>query len=101
MSTMMGMRITVDPDRFMEVLGQRADTLRTISDRARSKGAIHHMFLAGDGEVLVADEWDSAESFQAFFEEMGAEIGGLMEEAGVSNQPQPVFWRPLDTPDRF
>jgi hypothetical protein len=72
-----------------------------ISERSRGKGAIHHMFLAGDGQVLVADEWDSAESFLAFFEEAGEEIGSIMEQAGVTNQPQPVFLRPLDTPDRF
>ena len=101
MAVMMGMRMTVDPERLMEVVEGKADALRAISERGRSKGALRHMFLAGDGEVMVADEWDSVESFQAFFEEMGGEIGALMAEAGVTNEPQPTFWRPLDTPDRF
>ena len=59
------------------------------------------MFMAGDGKVMVADEWDSAESFQTFWEESGNDIGPLMAQAGVTNQPEPTFWRPLDTPDRF
>ena len=101
MAVMMGMRMAVDPDRFMEVVASNAEQVKAISERGRSKGAKRHMFLAGDGEVMVADEWDSAESFQAFFAEMGEEIGALMAQAGVSNEPQPTFWRPLDTPDRF
>jgi hypothetical protein len=24
-----------------------------------------------------------------------------MGEAGVTSQPQPIFWRELDTPDKF
>ena len=101
MAVMMGMRISVDPDRFMEVAQRNAEQMQGISERARGKGAVHHMFAAGDGEVLVADEWDSPESFLAFYAEEGAGIGALMAEAGVTNEPQPVFWRPLDTPDRF
>jgi hypothetical protein len=101
MTVMMGMRMSVDPDRFMELVASKGEEMKAISAKGREKGAAHHMFLAGDGEVMIADEWDSAESFLAFFEEMGAEIGALMAEAGVSNAPQPTFWRPLDTPDRF
>ncbi len=101
MAVMMGMRISVDPDRFMEVAQRNADQMQAISERSRAKGAMRHMFLAGDGEVMVADEWDSPESFLAFFAEERDGIGALMAEAGVANEPQPVFWRPLDTPDRF
>jgi heme-degrading monooxygenase HmoA len=101
MAVMMGMRMSVDPDRFMEVAQRNAEQMQAISERGRAKGAVHHMFMAGDGEVMVADEWDSAEAFMAFFAEEGAGIGALMAEAGVTNEPQPVFWRPLDTPDRF
>jgi heme-degrading monooxygenase HmoA len=101
MAVMMGMRMAVDPDRFMAVAQDKAEQMKAISERGRAKGALRHMFLAGDGEVMVADEWESPAAFQAFFEEAGEEIGALMAEAGVSNEPQPTFWRPLDTPDRF
>jgi len=101
MAVMMGLRMDVDPDRFMEVVAQNEDAFKSISERGRSKGAIHHMFLAGDGQVMAADEWDSIESFQSFWAESSQEIGPLMAQAGITNEPQPVFWRPLDTPDRF
>jgi hypothetical protein len=101
MPVMMGLRMDVEPDRFMEVVAQNEELFKSIAERGRSKGAIHHMFVAGDGEVMVVDEWDSAENFLAFFEETGEEIGSIMQQAGVANQPQPAFWRPLDTPDRF
>ena len=101
MSVMVGLRMDVDPERFMEVVAQNEEQFKSISGRGREKGALHHMFLAGDGHVVVADEWDSAESFQAFWEESGDQIGPLMAQAGVANEPKPVFLRPLDTPDRF
>ncbi|HXD53546.1 MAG TPA: hypothetical protein VN618_02210 [Solirubrobacteraceae bacterium] len=101
MAVMVGLRMAVDPDRFMAVVASKGEEMKAISEQGRSKGAVHHMFLAGDGEVMVADEWDSVESFQAFWEEMGPRIGPIMAEAEVAGEPQPTFWRPLDTPDRF
>ncbi len=101
MSVMMGLRLTVDPARFEAVAREKQELMNGISARAKEMGAIRHMFMAGDGEVMVADEWASAEAFQAFFEEQGEKIGALMAEAGVSNEPQPVFWRPMETSDSF
>jgi hypothetical protein len=101
MSVMLGLRMDVDPERFMEVVAENQEAFESISERARSKGAIHHMFMAGPGQVMAADEWDSPDSFQAFWEESMEQIGPLMAQAGVTNEPEPVFWRPLDTPDRF
>ena len=46
------------------------------------------------------DEWPDAASFQRFFES-SPDIGEMMGEAGVTEQPIPVFWRELDTPDKF
>ena len=101
MSVMMGMRLTVDPARFEALAREKQELMQSISARGKEMGAIHHRFMAGDGEVLVADEWPSTEAFQAFFEEQGEKIGALMAEAGVSSEPQPVFWRPMETSDSF
>jgi hypothetical protein len=100
-SVMMGMRFEVDPDRFTEAMSEEDERLRAIAERAKQMGAIHHMFMASDGEVMVADEWDKEESFHAFFEAAGEDIGVLMQKAGVSNRPEPRFWKPLATSDRF
>lgn len=101
MSVMMGMRLTVEPARFAQVAQENAEAMRAIADRAKSMGAIHHAFYSGDGEVLIVDEWENEEGFHQFFASCADEIGPLMEQAGVSNQPQPLFWRLIDTADQF
>jgi heme-degrading monooxygenase HmoA len=41
--------------------------LEEISEDSKKLGAIHHTFAAGENELIVIDEWDSAESFRGFF----------------------------------
>lgn len=101
MSVMMGMVIEADPARFEQVAKDNAELLTSISERAKQAGAISHQFFAGKDSVLVVDEWPDEASFLGFFEASGPEIGSLMSQAGVTAQPTPNFWRPLDTPDKF
>jgi hypothetical protein len=101
MSVMMGMIIEADPVRFEQVVKDNAELLDSIAERAKQAGAIRHQFLAGEDSVLVADEWPDEASFLGFYEASGAEIGSLMGQAGVTTQPSPRFWRPLDTSDKF
>ncbi len=102
MSVMMGLRIPVDAARFEQVANGNQARLMQIASRAKEHGAIHHRFFASErgNEVLVVDEWPNAEAFQQFFE-ASPDIGEMMGEAGVTARPEPVFWRELDTPDRF
>lgn len=101
MSVMMGMVIEADPARFEQVAKDNRELLDSIAERAKQAGAIRHQFFAGDGNVLVADEWPDEASFLGFYESAGPDIGTLMGQAGVTTQPTPRFWRPLDTPDTF
>jgi hypothetical protein len=98
---MMGMVIEADPARFEQVAKDNKELLESISERAKQAGAISHRFFAGDGELLVVDEWPDEASFLGFFQASGPEIGTLMGQAGVSTQPTPRFWRPMDTSDAF
>lgn len=100
MSVMIGLRIKVDPARFLEVASGSAERLQGISEKAKSMGCLSHRFYGGDGEVLAVDEWETREGFLEFFGST-PQIGELMGEAGVSEQPTPLFWTELDTPDRF
>jgi hypothetical protein len=102
MSVMMGLRIAGDAQRIEQALNSDPERLKRISQRARDAGCTSHAFYANEagGEVLVVDEWPDAESFARFFED-GTDIGEMMAEAGVTERPTPVFWRQLDTPDRF
>jgi hypothetical protein len=101
MSVMMGMVIEADPARFEQVAKDNKELLDSIAERAKQAGAIRHQFFGGDGNVLVADEWPDEASFLGFYEAAGPDIGTLMGQAGVTAQPTPRFWRPLDTSDKF
>ena len=103
MSVMMGLRINADPARVEEALNSDPERLMRIAQRARDAGCIHHRFFANEagGEVLIVDEWPDAASFLRFFEESAPDVGPMMAEAGVTERPTPVFWRELDTPDKF
>ncbi len=102
MAVLMTLRLQGDPDRIEQALTSDTARLQGVADRAKQKGAIRHRVFAhaAGGEVLVVDEWDTAENFQQFFAET-SEIGEMMAEAGVTGQPEPQFWRVLDTPDQF
>jgi hypothetical protein len=103
MSVMMGLRVAADPTRVEEALNSDPERLQRIAQRARDAGCIHHRFFANEagGEVLIVDEWPDAASFLRFFEESTPDVGPMMAEAGVTERPMPVFWRELDTPDKF
>lgn len=101
MSYLMVMRVNVNPDDFERVAGENADSMRGISQRGKDLGAIHHAFYAGDGEILVVDEWDSPESFQKFFEAEQPNIGPLMQAAGAQSEPQISFYRKVESADAF
>lgn len=101
MSYLMVMRVNVNPDDFERVAGENADSMRGISQRGKDLGAIHHAFYAGDGEMLVVDEWDSPDSFQKFFEAEQPNIGPLMQAAGVQSEPQITFYRKVESADAF
>ena len=102
MSIMMGLRIAGDAARIEQMLNSDPERLKRVAQRAKDAGAIHHRFYANEagGEVLVVDEWPDAASFQRFFES-NTDVGEMMAEAGVTERPTPVFWRELDTPDKF
>ena len=102
MSVLMTLRVKGDPAKLEEFAAADPDKIRGIADRGKQRGAIHHAFYGSDdGEILVLDEWDSAESFQAFFEAEAGEIQPLMQQVGVTAEPEITFWRKLESRDEF
>ena len=100
MSVFITLTVQVDPAQVEQVAKADPDRLLRITEEAKGLGCIHHRFVAGDGVVMVMDEWDSADSFQKFFEN-NAEIPLVMQEAGVTSAPDIKVWNPLDTGDEF
>jgi heme-degrading monooxygenase HmoA len=101
MSVLMTLRVKADPAKFEEYAAQNKEKMQAIANRGREHGAIHHAFYGSDdGTLLVIDEWDSPESFQAFFD-ASPDIGEVMQGSGASSEPEVTFWRKLEGHDEF
>lgn len=98
MSVLITLTVPADTEAFRAFAADNPDTLTAIADRGREMGAIHHRF--GIGNVLVVDEWDTAESFHSFFED-NEEIAAVMQAAGASGPPQISVYEALETADQF
>jgi heme-degrading monooxygenase HmoA len=84
-----------DVTKAIEGLHNNADLLSEITASTRDKGNIHHRFVAGDGEILVVDEWASAEQFQTFFN--GDErVAKIMQDAGASGPPSVAIYDSIE-----
>jgi hypothetical protein len=99
MSVIMTLRVDGDPEKVERYAQDHPDVMQSIIERAKGHGVIAHRFYGSEGEVLVVDEWPDAESFQQFFGESQAEIGPMMEAAGVTGEPEIRFWNKLETND--
>jgi heme-degrading monooxygenase HmoA len=99
MSVVIIARMKVAPSALEEQFTSQEDTFKAVSEDAKKAGAIHHRFLAGDGEVVIVDEWNTAEAFQAFFAD--PRIAGLMQNAGVAGPPEVSVYQQMDSPDLF
>jgi hypothetical protein len=100
MSTIVVLRIPGDPATFQQYANANPEQMKRIAAEGKAKGAAHHMFASGDGEIIVVDEWDSAENFQAFFAGQ-TEIPEMMRAAGATGAPKVQFFKQMDTPDAF
>ncbi len=100
MSVLMTLSVIGDPKKLEDHASSNQDTMREIIESAKAHGLIAHRFYASeDGQIMVLDEWPDEQSFQSFFEENGERIGPMMQAAGVTSEPQPKFWRKLETHD--
>lgn len=100
MTVLITVTIPGDTDRFRAFLTENPDQITAISQTGKDAGAIHHRFGIGDGHVIVIDEWDSAESFQGFFEG-NEEIAAVMQGAGASGPPVIAVYDAIETADQF
>ena len=91
-----------DPKKFEEHATSDADTMQSILEAAKGRGLIAHRFYGSDdGQIMVVDEWPDEQSCQSFFAENGERIGAMMQAIGVAAEPQPKFWRRLETHDEY
>ena len=99
MSVIIIVKVPGDPAAANEVFHAQSSNMAEIAKRGREAGAIHHRFAAGTNEVIIVDEWTSADAFQQFFGD--PEIADLMKAAGAQGPPDISIYEAMDTPDAF
>ncbi len=89
-----------DTAKFRQSLTERAGEFAKISEESKGVGALHHKFGIGDGFVLVVDEWESVEQFQAFMAnpDLQAFIGSV---GGAPVPPEIIVAEAITSPDEF
>jgi hypothetical protein len=86
-----------DVAKAIEGLHAHAALLEGLTESTKGSGLIHHRFVAGDGELMVIDEWETAQQFQTFFETT-PQIAEAMTEIGMSGPPAISVYSSLDAP---
>ncbi len=100
MSVCVVIKVKADRAALEGLFSSQRDVFVDVSQEGRRQGAVHHLFAAGDGEIIIVDEWPSAEAFENFFH--GEErVAKLLADAGVQAQPEIAVYEILDSPDRF
>ena len=78
-----------DTAKFRQSLTERADEFAKIAEEAKGVGALHHRFGIGDGYVLIVDEWESVEQFQAFM--ANSDLQAFIGSVGAAPVPPEVI----------
>ncbi len=100
MSVFVILRVPGDPAAFEQYASANGELMRRVAADGQAAGATRHAFAAGDGEILVIDEWPTAEAFQQFFDSQ-TEVPRIMREGGAQGAPEIMFYRKLATLDEF
>ena len=101
MSVIVTVQVSGDPAKFEQYAGDNPEAIDRIMGVAKSHGLIAHRWYGADGVFMAVDEWPDGDSFFAFFEEAGPQIGPVMEGAGAAGEPKVTVWRKLDVDDEF
>jgi quinol monooxygenase YgiN len=86
MSLLIVQRVPADTDQFEAFLAANSDLAEELSERARSMGCVAHRFAVGEREVVVADEWTSAEQFEAFMS--SPDVQQALGQMGAQGEPE-------------
>ncbi|WP_210505735.1 antibiotic biosynthesis monooxygenase [Naasia sp. SYSU D00057] len=68
MTTLVIMRARVegDPEELAQRYADDPEMLAALQRAGQPEGVLRHRTYASDGELIVVDEWESAEQFQAW-----------------------------------
>jgi hypothetical protein len=83
-----------------QAIASQAALIEEISEDSKKLGCEHHRYGEGDGELVVIDEWQSAEGFQRFFEG-NPKVQQVIESVGVQGPPNIAIFRVVEAPGTF
>ncbi len=86
-----------DVAKAIEGLKSQAALLEEITQDTKGAGIIRHRFVAGEGELVVIDEWETAEQFEAFFE-ANVKIGEISAAVGLTGAPAASVFAAVEAP---
>jgi hypothetical protein len=89
-----------DVEKAIAGLQANAALLEEITEDTKGGGIIHHTFVAGEGELVVIDEWETAEQFQRFFEG-NPKVQKVTELIGVTGPPAVAIYNGFEAPGRL
>jgi len=100
MSVLIIAKFQGDTAKFRQSLVDRAGEYAKLAEESKAAGGLHHRFGIGDGFVLVVDEWESVEQFQAFMAnpDLQAFIGSV---GGAPVPPEITVAEAVTSPDQF
>ena len=99
MSVLVVMTVPGDTATFESFMAANPDRVLALTEKAKAAGCRAHRFAVGAGEIVVVDEWDSAEQFQTFFG--AAEIQTVVGEMGAQGEPRITFANAKVFPGQF
>ncbi len=101
MPVIMTLQVSGRPAGAERYAAENQDAMKAIIEGRWSHGLIAHRFYGTDGQILVVDEWPDEQSCQQFFAEAQSQIQPIMDAAGATGEPHPVFWRKLEMHDDY
>jgi hypothetical protein len=86
-----------DVTKAVEGLRGQAALLEEITENTKGAGIRHHRFVAGEGELVVIDQWESAEQFHQFFQD-NVKVGQVTDAIGLAGPPVVSVFSTFDAP---
>jgi heme-degrading monooxygenase HmoA len=93
------MKVPGDTKQFESFMAANKDRVLELTERSKASGCLAHRFALGDGCVVVVDEWETAEQFQAFISD--PELQEVMGQMGAQGEPEVTFADPKGFPGEF
>ena len=60
------MTVPADTAQFESFVAGNKQLVEEFTEKAKAGGCTSHLFAVGEGQIIVVDQWESAEQFQAF-----------------------------------